>query len=178
MKLIIVRHGQTDWNLNEKTQGRTDNPLNETGMAQARELAEKLRDKQIDLIISSPLLRARQTADEINKHHNAPIVIDEGCKERDFGDLEGTYCGGDQAWRYYHKDMAIPNGETTKEFTARIFKFLDRITLEYKGKYDTVLISCHGMAMRSMWWYFEGLPDRENEVVKKLDNCEVMEYEV
>jgi broad specificity phosphatase PhoE len=177
MKLIIVRHGQTDWNLQEKTQGRTDNPLNATGLAQAEELAEKLKDKKIDFIISSPLVRAKTTADIINKYHNAPIEVDNDCKERDFGDFEGTYCGGDQAWRYYHKNVPTPNGETTQEFTARVFKFLDKVKAEYNGKYDTVLIACHGTEMRSMKWYFEGLPKDDNQLFRPK-NCEILEYDV
>lgn len=67
MRLLVTRHGQTDWNVQKKVMGRCDEPLNEKGFEQAEETRKKLLDENIDLIICSPLKRAKQTAEVINK---------------------------------------------------------------------------------------------------------------
>lgn len=74
MSIFIVRHGQTDLNLKKKIQGRVDSPLNESGKKQASETREKLLNVNIDLIICSPLLRTKETANIINKDRNIPII--------------------------------------------------------------------------------------------------------
>lgn len=89
MEILITRHGQTDWNLQRKLQGRADIELNHTGIEQAKIAREELVNEKIDLIICSPLKRARQTADIINEGRNIPIIIDERISERDFGEFEG-----------------------------------------------------------------------------------------
>ena len=83
--LYITRHGQTDWNVSKKVMGRRDEPLNEKGLLQASETRDNLLNTDIDLIICSPLQRARQTAETINKDRNIPIIYDERIIERDFG---------------------------------------------------------------------------------------------
>ena len=84
MKIFLVRHGQTDWNVQHKVQGKADIELNDTGVAQANETSSKLNHITIDLIICSPLKRAMQTAQIINKGRNIPIIYDERISERDF----------------------------------------------------------------------------------------------
>ena len=74
--IYVVRHGQTDWNLEHKLQGSSDIPLNKKGIEQAEEVAVKLSYEPIDLIICSPLLRAKQTAEVINRNRNIPISFD------------------------------------------------------------------------------------------------------
>lgn len=76
MKIYFVRHGQTEWNLKKRIQGRADKPLNEQGKQQAIETRQNLISKDIDLIICSPLLRAVETAEIINKDRNIPILYD------------------------------------------------------------------------------------------------------
>ena len=89
MKILITRHGQTDWNLQKKVQGRADIPLNENGKNEAKEIHEKLKDEKIDLIISSPLNRARETSELIRGNREIPIILDERIIERSFGINEG-----------------------------------------------------------------------------------------
>ncbi len=89
MKLLLTRHGQTDWNVAGKVQGTTDIELNETGKKQAKKTGEKLLDYNIDVIIASPLKRAKRTAEIIRGNRNIPILLDEGIKERCFGEFEG-----------------------------------------------------------------------------------------
>ena len=89
MKLLLTRHGQTDWNVMGKVQGITDIELNETGIKQAEETREKLLNENIDEIISSPLKRAKKTAEIIGSERNIPIIIDEAIIERRYGKFEG-----------------------------------------------------------------------------------------
>lgn len=89
MKLYLVRHGQTDWNLKHKEQGQVDIPPNETGIEQAKNLRTKLKSYDFDICYCSPLKRAAQTAEiAVNSHTN--IVFVDDLKERSFSELEGT----------------------------------------------------------------------------------------
>ena len=89
MKLYLVRHGETSWNIERKVQGQTDIPLNETGVRQAEKVREELKSVAFDICYCSPLIRAKRTA-EIVADGRVDIVIDENLKERGFGELEGT----------------------------------------------------------------------------------------
>ena len=89
MKVFITRHGQTEWNSLGRLQGRKDIELNEVGKEQALITGEKIKDEKIDIIITSPLKRARETAEIINKQFNVEIVEDDRLMERCYGDFEG-----------------------------------------------------------------------------------------
>ena len=89
MKFYVVRHGQTDWNAKGRIQGKTDIELNEIGIEQANKLKELIKDYNIDLIISSPLKRARKTAEVINEAVKCNIIFEESLKERGYGIFEG-----------------------------------------------------------------------------------------
>ena len=88
--IYIVRHGQTDWNKQKVMQGQIDVPLNETGKEQARELGEKLKDIVFDHIFCSPLLRTRQTLENLKLKSNTRIIYDDRLKERNYGEFEKT----------------------------------------------------------------------------------------
>ena len=123
--IYIVRHGQTDWNVEGRNQGRTDIELNETGIEQAKETAKKLEDKNFDLVFSSPLKRAYKTAQIICNNN---IILDSRLIERCNGDLEGKL-------KSEYKglvDFANPNEnrygiETLPTFRRRITDFFDYI---------------------------------------------------
>ena len=87
MKIYVTRHGQTDWNVQGKTQGRADIELNEVGIKQAKQTKEELKNIDIDLIICSPLKRAKKTAEIINEGRNIPIIFDDQIIERNFGEF-------------------------------------------------------------------------------------------
>lgn len=142
--IYLTRHGQTDWNVQKKVMGRCDEPLNETGLKQAEETRNNLLSIKIDIIICSPLQRARQTAEIINKDRNIPIIYDERIIERDFGEFEGKQTkdfdfGG--YWDYY-KNEQYQNAENIQIFFDRIYDFFDDVTTKYKDK--NVLIVAHG----------------------------------
>ena len=89
MEFYVMRHGQTDWNVQGLFQGDTDVPLNATGIAQAEEAAASLTEGQVDLIVCSMLQRAGQTADIVNRALKCPIIYREELIERGFGEWEG-----------------------------------------------------------------------------------------
>lgn len=88
-EFLFLRHGQTDWNLQGRLQGHADVPLNDTGLMQARAAAEQLSNKTIELIVSSPLIRALKTAAIVAECVQRPIEVDSRLKERTFGSFEG-----------------------------------------------------------------------------------------
>jgi probable phosphoglycerate mutase len=135
----FIRHGQTDWNLEERIQGWTDIPLNETGHAQARSSISTLSEKGITRIVSSPLIRAHKTAEIINEHLGVPLQVVEGFKERFVGVLEGTIKDSSIKATDYYK-MVVEKGEHPDAFKARISSALHEIL----DPEHTTLIVAHG----------------------------------
>ena len=180
MKLLVTRHGQTNWNLLKKVMGRCDEPLNEKGIEQAKEISKLLLDKEIDLIICSPLKRAKQTADIINSDRNISIIYDERIIERDFGEFEGLetkdfdFHGYWNYYNNYHYDKA----ENISDFFKRVYNFLDDIKDNYKDK--NILIVAHGGISIPIACYFNNnIP--EGSLVDAglvLGNCEVISYDI
>ena len=87
--IYFVRHGETDYNKQGRAQGHMDIPLNETGLMQAKTVAKALKNTKLDVIYSSPLQRAKVTADTINTHHNVEVICDDRLKELYRGDIQG-----------------------------------------------------------------------------------------
>ena len=88
-EILFVRHGETDWNVEQRVQGHSDRPLNANGEAQARALADKLRDDRIDAVYASDLARARDTAAPVAEAHGLEVELLPGLREKDFGTWEG-----------------------------------------------------------------------------------------
>lgn len=179
MKILIVRHGKTDWNVEKRAAGLVDIELNEEGVKQAELLRDKLEDTNIDVIISSPLIRAVKTAEIINEKHNVKILIDEGAIERNLGVYEGQPNEKEifNEIRYYTKNVPVKGGEDTVTYTKKVFNFLDKVIKDYKNKVETVLIVSHGFFLRSANWYFNDIPTEPEEVIR-VKNCQIDEYEV
>lgn len=179
MKLLIVRHGKTNWNTEKRAAGLTNVDLNEEGIEQAKIIRDKLKDVHIDVIISSPLTRAVKTAEIINENHNLNILIDDEATERNLGVYEGQPNEQEifNEIRYYTKNVFVEGGEDCKTYTKRVFSFLDKVINQYKNKVDTVLIVSHGFFLRSANWYFNGLPTEPEEVIR-IKNCQIDEYNV
>ena len=93
MRLYVTRHGQTQYNIEVRICGRANVRLTEKGISQAHELALEMQDTDVDLIISSPLIRAKETADIVGQTIGAPVEVDERLAERDYGVIDGTYEG-------------------------------------------------------------------------------------
>ena len=170
--LYIVRHGQTDWNKLGKNQGQTDIPLNEVGRNQAMELKEILKDYKFDLVFSSPLKRAHETATIIAGDN---VIIDDRLKERGNGLLEGMVINEIQ--EIIQKENIDFNNldedrfgiESLRHMEERVNSFLDEICNKYKGK--DILIVAHAGTIINIRYYFEKTYDTE-----LLKNCEVLKY--
>ncbi len=164
-KFYIVRHGQTDYNKEHRIQGRLNIPLNEAGIEQAKNIADSLKNIHFDVICYSPLIRAKQTADEIYKKHDsaefieAPEII-----ERDFGDYEGESSNVEPPyyglWDYSLESKSIKGGESMADIKKRVFPFLDKLLVECKNQ--NVCLVCHGGVGLIIREYFEGLPESKN----------------
>lgn len=179
MKIFYIRHGQTDWNLAGKMQGgETEKNLNKTGIEQALQTQKKLENIKYDIIISSPMNRAKQTAKIINEKNNINIVFDERLRERKLGDLEGnkvTEKTEKMIWDY-NKNYDIPQGENLYDFEKRILEFLEDIKIKYKNK--TVLIVAHGGVGKIIKKYLYGIPKSNNLSDVDMKNCEVIEADI
>ena len=176
MEILLTRHGQTEWNVLGKVQGRADIELNEKGIQQAEETGKALNKEKIDLIICSPLKRAKQTAEIINKDRNIQIIYDEDVIERDFGEFEGINKKDFDFEGYwsYEQNNKYEKAENIKDFFKRVYNFLDRIQNEYKDK--RVLIVAHGGISIPINCYFNGIPKDNNLLKLVLGNCEVAKY--
>lgn len=173
MRIFLVRHGETDWNLKKLMQGRTDIPLNETGKMQALEVKEKLKNEKIDICFSSPLSRTLTTAKIIT---NLDIIIDERLIERNAGTLEGKDSKIYKQINYYDfKSNSNQYGvENVKDLFARASKFLEDIKEKYLDK--TVLIVSHGATIRALHYVITGYDENTNFLELKIPNCCVFEY--
>lgn len=175
MKIYVIRHGQTDWNLINKIQGQKDIVLNKTGIIQAENIRNEIEKYDFDLIICSPLKRARQTAEIINQNKNIKIIYDKSLIERGLGSFEETQANFDENPVYNLKiNLEINNIETAKEFYDRVSKLLDYIKNNFKDK--KILLVTHGGTVRAIETYFFGTDDNGNMPPETLNNCEIREY--
>ena len=170
--IYIVRHGQTDWNLEGRCQGRVDIELNNNGIEQAKKIREELKDIKFDIVFSSPLKRAYKTAQIIS---NNDIIIDYRIIERCNGKLEGKLKSdfNDAVDFTSYKEQGY-DIEPLLDFRERIKNFLDEIMLKYKNK--NVLIVTHAGVSIYLKCYFIGEPSDKNYSKLKVKNCEVFIY--
>ena len=176
MKLYISRHGQTPWNVEDLVCGRADVPLTEVGQQQAKLLAESALDKNIDVILCSPLLRARQTAQAVSDAIGVEVQIDERLMELDFGIFEGAP-RTDPDFRRTRGQFPTryPGGESAFQLAHRVYSCLEDVRRKYAGK--TVLLVCHGGVCRMVRSYFMDLTNDEYSNYY-ADNAALVEYEL
>lgn len=177
MRLLLTRHGQTDWNVAGKIQGLTDIELNETGIMQAKSTQKKLLNEKIDIILCSPLKRAQKTAEIIASGRNIPMIIEPDLQERCFGTFEGKSpkeFDFDEIWNY-KLNKQYETAESIGHLFERIQKFLNKIQKNYSDK--TVLLVTHGGVTVPIRAILEGIPSGM-DVLHSLgiNNCEVKEY--
>lgn len=144
MNLYVVRHGQTDWNIQGFVQGLTDIDLNATGTEQANQLAKNLKDIKFSAIYSSPLKRTINTAKSINKYHSNDIITDTRIIERCFGNFEGTN-NLKNKFDYWDYELNLDdnNVESVQTLFKRIRDFLLEIYELYKDTDSNILIVTH-----------------------------------
>jgi alpha-ribazole phosphatase len=168
LKLFLVRHGQTDLNKVRRYQGRVDVPLNETGIGQAQKLASRLSCEQFDKIYSSPLSRAKQTAEIIHNGFCVDIMKLDELVEMDFGKLEGkTYKEIIEIfpdWNPAVFDFTFAGGENLDSLAVRVQSFVDM--LKTLNESSNILVVTHSGCLRiilclllgidiNKWWQFK-----------------------
>ncbi|MDE3090678.1 MAG: histidine phosphatase family protein, partial [Chloroflexota bacterium] len=135
MRLLLIRHGETDWNNEGRIQGHTDTPLNARGFEQAKRLAARLACEKLDAIYTSPLARARATADLIAQEHGVAAMLDDRLKEKYLGELEGLTSGEFELrypdlyreWHASKEHFPLPGEEPPLAFRQRVQEFLDAV---------------------------------------------------
>ncbi len=177
MKLYFVRHGHMDatpdTSVDPQT-GQIDEPLDAKGIQQAETVAKELKDISFDAIISSPLKRAYQTAEIINKYHKLPIEIDKFWRERDTGGYVTAEVWSDLF--NFDKDFLPENTEGLRDFFQRVYSALDALKERYTDK--TILIVSHGGAHQALYAYANKQELIGNVRSSPLSNCEYKTYEL
>jgi broad specificity phosphatase PhoE len=143
---LLVRHGEADWNVQRRVQGRSDRPLTQVGVAQARALAEQLADERIDAVYSSDLARAHDTARLIADVHGLQVETLPELRERDFGTWEGLT--DDEVFARFPlaHTGSWGDAETREELGARIVGAMGRIASRHPD--GRVLVVTHGGPLR------------------------------
>ena len=167
--LLLVRHGQTDWNRDGRFQGHADTPLNETGRGQARALAEALATERVDAVYSSDLQRARHTAAAVADAAGLDVVTLPELREKHFGTWEGL-THAEIAERFPEAPRGSwGDGETSEEMASRVLGALRQIAARHDG--ETVLVVSHGgplLAVRRHLGGADDAPIANGEVLRVL----------
>ena len=174
MRLLVIRHGETENNVLHLVQGVTDSPLTENGIAETKLLRLKLKEEKIDYVIASPLGRTRATAKNLIRD-DLPINIDDRLIERNWGirekakleEVDRVVC-----WNYYanSKEGAI---EPVQDFVKRIQEFLWETRLKHQD--ETVLLITHSAVARAIYYIVNGIPDDGDMTKIKIPNLEIMD---
>lgn len=162
--VIIVRHGETLWNLQRRYQGHGDSPLTATGRAQADAVGRRLKSVPVDAFIASDLGRTRETAAIITRHTGHIPALDSRLRERSFGVLEGLTTAEIrerhptvfQRLEANDPDFVIPGGESLRQHYHRNIDFLVGSTTAYAG--STVVLVSHGGLLDSAFRHVAGIP--------------------
>ena len=160
---VVIRHGETDWNREHRFQGQIDVPLNAMGQQQAQRLATALAGERVDLLLSSDLQRARQTALPLERTLARTAQVQPGFREQGFGVLEGLDVPTIKTrhpelwaqWLRHDADYALPSGESVRQFHARVLAALRDLAREHAGK--TLLLVTHGGVLDMLWRTAHGL---------------------
>lgn len=168
MKIILIRHGETAWNAERRLQGHLDIPLNAEGERQARLLAGALAAEPLDLIVSSDLQRARQTAQAVATLRGMPLLVEPGLRERCYGGFEGLlYSEIEQrfpvefaAWQARDVDAILPDGkncgESFRQFYERATGAILGLAQAYPGR--SIAMVAHGGVLECAYRMALGLP--------------------
>jgi len=177
MNFYIFRHGQTDWNKEWRIQGSSNIPLNSTGQEQARALAKKFEEIEIEVVLSSDLDRAFYTGSEVAKTAGVPIIKEPHLREAFFGEAEGMTVDeiinkyGKEVWENFrkmspkYKDQCFPGGETRGDSVTRMRSVIDGCIRE--NHFQNIAISTHGGVVRNLLHSY--LP--EDAKALEIPNC-------
>lgn len=181
MKIYLIRHGETDWNKAGRFQGSADIPLNENGIRLAEVTAEAMQDVPVDMIYSSPLIRARKTAEIMRRNRMVEIVEDDRLREMSFGRFEGTNIREAKADTGHGLHDFIMNpgsycakdGEDFKDVICRCRSFLTEVLMPQEKHFDSVMVTAHGALIRCFLRCLEERPLAEFWQGVPQGNCAV-----
>ena len=171
---VFIRHGETDWNRQQRFQGHADVPLNEIGLAQAARLGERLAAESADGLVSSDLQRARQTMQPIATRWSQVPALERGLREQNFGVLEGLDVPTIKArhadlwaqWLEQRADFALPGGgESLRQFHARVIDAVRALAEQNPGR--TLVVVTHGGVLDMLWRTAHGI------TLDGLRSCEI-----
>ena len=162
-RFIVVRHGETEWNVAARIQGHGDSPLTAMGVAQADAVAQRLATEKFDRIVASDLARAHETAKRIGAVNAHPIDLDPRLRERSFGDGEGLsyeevdrlYPGAFSRVRETDPDYRIPGGESRREFHERVVAGVEAIAKRHAG--ETLVLVTHGGVLSTLYRHIHAI---------------------
>jgi len=179
-EIVLVRHGETEWNVAEVFRGRVDVGLNETGVKQAKLLGEYLRQVKVEAIYSSPLKRALMTAEAIARCHNLHVEIAPGLIDLDFGQWQGLprqevrerYGELYAEWARNPARVTLPGGESLSDVTERAVRVVDEVIARHEG---TVVLVSHRVVNKVLICALLGL-DNTHFWDIRLDACGVTTF--
>ena len=158
IRILLIRHGETDWNRLHRFQGRVDVPLNDKGRAQAEALASRLKDESLVAFYSSPLARALETAKIIKTHHpTTPLFHEAGLAEMDLGEFDGMeakqwaaqYPDFRKLWHESPAALKMPGGESLEDVQSRAIDAIECVTQKYPPE-STLLFTSHNFVIRAI----------------------------
>ncbi len=177
-ELILIRHGETDWNRELRFQGQVDVPLNAIGHEQARRLGQRLALEVADLLVCSDLIRTQQTALPISQQSLHPSLqgsslLNSALREQSFGKFDGMRVNDIQSqypqdwaqWIQFHPDFAFPGGESTRQFHARVLAAVRTLALDHAQQ--TLVVVTHGGVLDMIYRTARALPlsgPRQSEI--------------
>ena len=175
-RIILVRHGQTQWNVEERFRGSFDIPLDETGIAQAQALARRLSAEPVSAVYSSPLQRALKTAEIISQPHSLTPIVHQGLNNINYGELEGRKISevARELPEFFQKLMATPHlvrfpgGDTLDDLTVRSMAALHEIIAAHPR--ETVVVTSHQVITRVLICAIIGL-DNSYHWMFSQDTC-------
>ncbi|MGL4774722.1 MAG: histidine phosphatase family protein [Clostridium sp.] len=184
--IYLTRHGETEWNIHKRFQGWGDSPLTSLGKKQAEALRERIKEVDIDVIYTSPIGRAFETAQILKGNKNVEVVVHNGLKEFNFGLWEGMMTKEieqheeykEQFFNLYNKPNKYVafGGENLKEVKKRAYSAINDILGKYEGK--NILIVTHGMTIKLLMLLFENSEDEEKFSTTVMGQASLTKVEV
>ena len=179
MNLYIVRHGETDYNKMNLMQGSSNIPLNFKGKNQALDVSKKLENVDIDLVITSPLVRTKETASIIIGNKNVKIITDDRIVERGMGILEGKDRSLYDVKKYWDYKLNYYNSDKVEKISDLFLRtklFLDDIKNKYSDK--NILIVSHAATIRALYFNIVGFNEDDKLHEFFIDNCCILNYKL
>lgn len=175
--LILIRHGQTDWNIARRYQGQTETDLNGTGIAQMSCAANRLKDQPVNAVVASPLRRAAESAKIVARPHRLPVQTDPNLNELFLGAWQGKpYSLRDQNQNWF--ELAPHGGESGAAFCSRIRTWFENYRFEPESR--TILVS-HGLVIQVLlvlvsgqsfeYWHSQPIKNGALTVLNRVDGC-------